>query len=230
MNGQKKDPRRYEVKFIGPEHLYPFILEWLRLSPFGFRVAHPPRTINNIYFDTYDYNAYDENLSGISSRSKVRYRWYGTSEFPSSGTMEVKCKRNSYGWKLNYKVPQAPYVEDAKWRDVIRLLLNQLPPEGKRWLIECPQPTLINRYDREYLISRCGKIRATVDLHLKGFDQRYKPWPNWKRHSNLPRILVLEIKCGVDDRETLTQVLSRMPLRASRCSKYVLGLKSSHGY
>ena len=227
---QDKHNRRYEVKFVGPEQSYPFIIEWLKLSPFGFSVAHPARKINNIYFDTYNYTAYEENLSGISSRSKVRYRWYGHSTQPTAGTVEVKCKRNNFGWKLNFKVENPPYKENANWREVIKLLVNQLPPEGKRWLIECPQPTLVNRYEREYLISRCGRIRATVDTGLRGYDQRYKPWPNWERHSNLPQILVLEVKCAVEERETLTRVLSRMPLRASRCSKYVLGLKSSHGY
>ena len=230
MSVQKNDPRRYEVKFVGPEHSYPFIVEWLKLSPFGFSVAHPTRTINNIYFDTYEYTAYEENLAGISARSKVRYRWYGESVHPLAGTMEIKCKRNSFGWKLNYKVPNAPYEENATWRDIMQLLLAQLPVQGKRWILECPQPTLVNRYQRDYFISRCGRIRATIDTGLRGYDQRYKPWPNWDRQSNLPKILVLEAKCAVQERKTLTRVLSGMPLRASRCSKYMLGLKSAHGY
>ena len=230
MTPKNSQSRRYEIKFVAPAHTYHFLLEWLKLSHLGFSVAHPSRSINNIYFDTYDYAAYEENLAGISSRSKVRYRWYGDSVYPAVGTLEVKCKRNNFGWKLNYKVKSPPYTEKAKWREIMKLLIDQLPPEGRRWLIECPQPTLVNRYQREYLVSRCGLIRATVDTSLRGYDQRYKPWPNWKRHSNLPKIIVLEVKCGLQEREALTQMLSKIPLRSGRCSKYVLGVKSSHGY
>ena len=86
---------RYEIKFVANELELNKILNWINNHSAKFVSSYPNRQVNNIYFDTYNYSCYEENLSGASSRAKVRYRWYGASQFPEKGVLEVKLKRNA---------------------------------------------------------------------------------------------------------------------------------------
>jgi hypothetical protein len=230
MTPHDNKPLRHEIKFVAPGLMYHQILHWLRVHPTAFLVAHPSRRVNNIYFDTSQYDAYRDNLVGMSARAKVRFRWYGESETPSPGQLEVKCKRSRVGWKWDYPIAQAPYAKPGSWETIKQLLLDQLPNEGKRWLYEFSQPVLLNRYTRDYLISFDKKIRATVDYRQVVYDQRYKPSPNFLHKANLPETVVLEIKFSQEHASLASEVIAHIPLRVSRHSKYVVGVKAIHGF
>ena len=70
---------RYELKFqltkASLEKLYCWIIK--TNFGFGFKTAHPNRTINNIYYDAQNLKAFHDNENGISDRTKLRIRWYG---------------------------------------------------------------------------------------------------------------------------------------------------------
>ena len=221
---------RREIKFVAYEVHYHTLLQWLGLNAAGFVAPYPDRSVNNVYFDTYDYPAFSDNLFGASSRTKVRYRWYGNSLGPDAGTLEIKCKRNAFGWKLRYPVAKAPYEPSADWRGVRQALLEQLPPDGRRTLNANPFPVLINRYYRKYFLSADGKVRATVDTRQAVMDQRFKPHPNLTHRANLPHTLVVEFKFDRRDWKLASSVLQGIPLRVSRHSKYINGVRAIQGY
>jgi len=220
---------RMEIKFVAMEHELQRLRRWLQVHPAGFRSPYPARRVNNVYFDTYNYFAFSENLSGASARTKLRYRWYGAHDYPDAGTLEVKCKRNYYGWKLLYPSDRAPWEEGDSWRDVRSRLIRLLQPEAALWLRANPQPVILNRYEREYFVSQDGRVRATLDTHQSVYDQRYKPWPNVSRSANLPRTLVMEFKFDRNDRALASHLLQGLPLRVSRNSKYITGVRSVQG-
>ena len=228
MYHQVPETARLEIKFVSYEINYHTLLHWLRMHPAGFVAPYPDRRVNNIYFDTHNYLAFTDNLSGASSRTKVRYRWYGESLGPDVGTLEIKNKRNYFGWKLRYKVSEAPYREDANWRAIRKLLLEQLPPDGRKWLDANPLPVMINRYLRKYYLSSDGKVRATIDTQQAVWDQRFKPSPNLTRSANLARTLVIEFKFDRKDRDLTSRILQGIPLRVSRHSKYINGVRAIH--
>ena len=221
---------RCELKGVVKETYYSNLLLWLRAHSEGFSIAYPRRIINSVYFDTYDFNAYEENLLGASSRVKVRYRWYGDSRIPDTGKLEIKYKKNSFGWKRNYVIPSAPYHPGGTWHNIISMLQQQLPFEGKKWLYDFPWPVLIIRYHRDYFVSKDQQIRVTIDSHQRVFDQRYKPTPNIDRPSNYPKTIVMEIKCGKDHKKTISQMMDDSPVRLTRHSKYMIGMKSIQGH
>lgn len=229
MTYQVPEDARLEIKFAAYEVELHRLLHWLRLHAAGFFVPFPNRHVNNIYFDTHHHAAFAENLSGASSRTKVRYRWYGQSVPPDAGVLEVKRKRNYFGWKLRYPVENAPYTEDASWQEIHNLLRGQLPHAGKVWLQSNPVPVLINRYYRRYFLSSNGKVRATVDTRQAVWDQRFKPYPNFDHRANLPRTLVVEFKFARNDRNYASSLLQGMPLRVSRHSKYINGVRVISG-
>ena len=68
---------RSEIKFVCYKQNYSLIKNWIRFHKFNFFKEYQDRNINNIYFDSLDYKAFNDNLVGLPSRLKVRYRWYG---------------------------------------------------------------------------------------------------------------------------------------------------------
>ncbi len=229
MKLEMPDDVRLEIKFVAAETERVRILSWLRLHPLGFRRAFPDRRVNNIYFDTFDYGAYGANLAGISGRIKLRYRWYGASEGPGPGTLELKCKRNQFGWKERFAVETAPWQPDDSWARVRSKLAIQISKSGRSWLSEFPVPTLLNRYDRCYFLSQDGKLRITVDCHQAGWDQRLGRMPNFSRRLNLPAAIVVEAKFAREDRDLASRNLRGIPIRVGRNSKYVNGLQIAGG-
>jgi hypothetical protein len=225
MNEHRLKLARLEIKFAAHQIHYHTLAHWIRLHRAAFVRPYPARWINNVYFDTFNYSAFAENLSGVSSRTKIRYRWYGKTDGLASGTLEVKCKRNCFGWKLRYEVPEVPSSAES-WRTIRQTVIEQLPPAGRMWLSNNPFPVMANRYHREYFLSRGGKVRITIDTNQTVWDQRFKPYPNFARAANLPKSLVVEVKFNRQDRDVASRTLQGLPIRVSRHSKYVDAVKA----
>ena len=224
------DDTRLEIKYVVNELNGTRLTNWLQLHPADFSCPHPPRWINNVYFDTYDFSAFRQNLTGASERSKLRYRWYGYDRFPGSGALELKSKRNFFGWKKRYSVEESPYQRGNCWREIRTNLARQLPSDARLLLASTPQPTVLTRYYRRYFITNDGKVRGTIDTQQSVYDQRYKPYPNTSRQSNISNTIVLELKFARKDRELAAALMQGLPVRVSRNSKYVIGLRSVHGF
>ncbi len=94
------------------------------------------------------------------------------------------------------------------------------------WLDANPQAVLINRYEREYFVSRDGKLRVTLDAHQRVFDQRFGERPNLTRPANLPATVVGEFKFAHEDFSLGSRAIQGFRVRASRNSKYVIGVQS----
>ena len=218
---------RMEIKFVSHHVNLHRVLTWLRVHDAGFHSPYPPRRINSVYFDTQDSQAYTANVSGSSARTKVRYRWYGESPLPGPGYLEVKRKRNFFGWKLRYELDQAPYRDGATWQAIRRQMMTQLPPEGRQWLALWTLPTLMNRYHRRYFLSSDGLVRVTVDTGQRAWDQRFKSIPDFLRHVQLSDSVVVEFKFDRRDRQVASDVMQGIPIRVSPHSKYIRGLGAS---
>jgi hypothetical protein len=225
MSLRVPEAARREIKFVALLHERERIRHWLRFHRAGFHVAYPDRWIHNVYFDTLDMAAFGENLAGISSRTKVRYRWYGEGQItPAAGTLEVKQKRNSFGWKLRFPVPDPPYRDGDSWREVRRRLGTTVNPEGRLWIESNPQPVLINRYYRNYFVSADERIRMTIDTRQAAWDQRKSMRPNFAHPTPFPPILTVELKFDRQDRDLAARLVQGLPIRMGRYSKYMTGI------
>jgi hypothetical protein len=228
MSEKPPEDARYEIKFVADSIRYHELERWILMNPAGFHTSFPPRQVNNVYFDTPDLFAYAENLSGASSRSKVRLRWYGATHHPEKTVLEIKRRRNHLGWKHHF--PGGPMDFDHQtWRELRSDLRKSLTPAGRVWLDESPQPVLINRYFRQYFESPEGGLRATLDFRQQVYDQRLKSRPNLRFRANLPDTLVVEIKFGRHDHSLGSEVIASLPVRVSRNSKYMIGVGAIAG-
>ena len=217
---------RREIKFIAYEVEYPYIKNWLMLNSAGFSKSFPERQVNNIYFDSSNLSAYYENLSGQSYRTKIRYRWYGSALLPDKGTLEVKQKKNCFGWKSRFEVPNSLIKKHYSWQESSCFLDKQLPLEGKLWINRFPIQVLINRYKREYFISFDNKVRVTIDTMQSVWDQLGKSLPNLHFKTNHPNLIIIEFKFDNRFRKYASDIMQGIPLRVGRYSKYVSGVRS----
>lgn len=216
---------RYEVKFVGPPTQRSAVENWLHTHPASFRTAYPPRQVNNIYFDDFNLSTYEENLTGISRRMKIRFRWYGLDTNEVAGTFELKMKRNRLGWKEHLRIPSLR-IEGRPWGEIVCNLRDQLPMEGRTWFDRYPQPTLINQYWRHYFVSYDGRVRVTLDGQQRVCDQRLRAIPNLGYAANLPDALIVEVKASSADLELAGRAIQGIPIRVGRHSKYVVGVQS----
>ncbi len=216
---------RFESKFISELANLDAITRWIKAHRAGFRLLHPVRQVNNLYFDTFDYRSYGDNLAGISRRIKTRLRWYGDAKavLPSS-TLEFKHRVNKQGWKDRYPLKELSLTEN--WRRIIAAISRQLPPDARQTFYSFPMPTLINNYSRAYYLSSDGRLRVTVDKNISVFDQRNTTRPKFSPKINLPEYLIVEFKYHHDDFQSVDGIIRDFPLRPSRSSKYVTGVKA----
>ncbi len=220
---------RQEIKFVTfHTNRYRF-MQWLQFHHAGFFRAYPERWVNNIYFDSNGYHSFEANISGTSSRAKIRYRWYGDLQALTSGALEIKRKRNFFGWKRIFQVSTGPNLATENWKRIKNLLREQISQEGQSWLISHPMPIIINRYRREYFVSRDRKVRVTVDNIQSLWDQRCGSTPNLIYKNTLPDMVVIEVKFDRMHRELASNYLQGIPLRVSRHSKYINGVNAVTG-
>jgi len=159
---------RYERKFFISELSKYEIEAVVRRHPAMFSEIYYERTINNIYFDTFDMMNYFHNVDGLSQRVKFRIRWYGdllgAIENP---VLEVKIKEGQLGGKLHYPLDSFSLDELQTNENIHKLIASAGLPEELRQIIICLNYTLLNRYTRKYFESADKKFRITIDSHMK---------------------------------------------------------------
>jgi hypothetical protein len=224
------EPTRYEFKMLAENFMVPDIRSWLRVHPIGFRVAHPKRLISSVYFDTVHLERYDENLAGVANRRKVRLRWYGDTDAEARCVFEVKCKRGRVGWKLSQAMSRPLDLTAMGWSAVVRSVRDELSEDLRLFLDFGGLPVLVNRYQREYFCSFDGALRVTLDYDQLYYDQRYAAEPNLRRAHPPIEDAVIEFKAPTSEASRLARVIGELPLRVTRCSKYVRGIETCMGY
>ena len=64
-----------------------------KLSSLLLSKLYPDRWVNNIYFDNFNLDFFNQSIEGISRRAKVRLRWYGDFSKLENTVMEIKYKK-----------------------------------------------------------------------------------------------------------------------------------------
>ncbi len=220
-------PRRNEVKIPLPSLLLADVEAWVRVHPFHWRRPHPPRQINNIYFDTPTYTGLNANLAGIGERAKLRLRWYGDQlTCVADAHLELKQKRGTIGWKEVIPISVNLGLRDTGWRQLTAALEDAAGSKGRCWFSHFPIPVLINCYRRDYYDTPDGVVRLTVDRRLRAYGQRATRVPNLTLLAPLEDEIVIELKAPTDAGalRRLNDALSYFPPSVGRFSKYVQGM------
>ena len=112
----------------------------------------------------------------------------------------------------------------------IKKITNSLSPEYKILFKFNSEKILINRYKREYFISKNKKIRITLDKNIQIYDQRFAlKKPNLKLKNYTQNYLVMEFKFNKEDKKFINDLDINIPIKVSRNSKYINGIRSVVG-
>jgi hypothetical protein len=207
--------RRKDSKFIMGILDIPVVLS-------SVRDAYRVLTINGMrshgycthYFDTADLEMYHHHHRGISTRYKVRFRKYGTSDLHF---LEVKFK-NSQGVTTKKRV-RIPGMD-----------LSQLISEEEFLKDCCPYPAsslvpvLENHFNRITLVSHDQKERITLDygLHFASLES--------DRSLDLPGVSIAEIKYeNLLTASSFHNALKEYHISPNRFSKYAIGAALLNG-
>ena len=184
----------------------------------GMIVHHPSRLINNIYFDSLNFESYFENVEGESKRSKYRLRWYGNRFNKIEPTLEVKIKKDQVNTKKSLKIPEVDFRNYNDIEDVNNHILNYMDRNGSSLFFEMinKNPTLLNGYNRDYFLSHDGKTRLTIDRNIFFYNFRN----NQEYYQN--EIIVVEVKYASNHIPTIN--FDNYKLVLGKNSKYVSGI------
>ena len=196
---------------------------WQRNHGQGFEPAYPFRYVNNIYFDSPNWDSYSDNLGGSSRRTKCRLRWYGDLSTADVATFEAKHRRQAIGHKRQQRVPMSELeLASLPVAGLYGRLRPLLPADLRLWLDQGHLPVLFNRYRREYYATSAG-IRMTVDTGI-AYTLLHGGLLGRLRLSPGAAPGVLEVKYPFERRREVEEALQHLPFRATRCSKYALGI------
>lgn len=217
---------RFEVKIPVPLSQLEEMLIWLRTHPLMFRNRYKDRYVNSLYLDNPSMSIYEENLSGVSRRKKVRIRWYKALDNTRKACLEFKHRLSGKGYKKTFPIEFDISNSIVNWREHIQSSYTQLSDHDKpNWGNELT-PILICRYYRQYFESACGLVRATIDSKIQVYDQRNHDKPNIEKGVPLGEYVLLELKANHGYEKELSALIATCPMRPSRHSKYVLGVRT----
>ena len=221
MKSNKSNIWRHELKYIVTQYAENEVIFMIKRHPAIFTEIFSKRGVNNIYFDTAMFEAFSDNVIGISERVKMRIRWYGdTFCCVEKPMLEFKIKKASSGRKELYSFPSFSLNQDTHSSEIFDLIKKIKGfSHLARGVSLKTSPVLINNYTRRYFLSSCGRFRITYDTNLGYYDFNKK---NKERLETQQKIL--EIKFNCEDYKNVKDITSNFQFRMNKSSKYVNGI------
>ncbi|MCF6169414.1 MAG: polyphosphate polymerase domain-containing protein [Bacteroidales bacterium] len=222
-----EEKSRFERKFLVADMHYADIEQQVRVHPAAFSPIFHPRTINNIYFDSNEFDFFHDNVSGKGSRKKARIRWYnnllGNIEKP---VLEFKIREGMLGNKRSF--PLKPFALDThlttkKLQAVF--YASGLPDWALEVLLQL-KPALLNCYRRKYFLSFDNKFRLTLDDQLTYYSiagNNNTFVENYKSED-----VIVELKYDKQNDDVAPAITNNLPFRLTKSSKYVNGVELLH--
>jgi len=209
----KNKIKRFERKWLFKCNNYLALINALIRSNLFFKTQYPPRKVNSVYFDTYNFTSIRQNLDGVSFKKKIRVRWYGDKNVISNPMVEIKSKR---GFETKKESSTIKELNNTKLYD-LKIIKENLNKKLK--LKKIINPILTTHYEREYFVSFNGKIRATIDYNLQSiFLNNLCQIDIVKNYKN---ISILELKYPTSLDKFVRKNLKDITLRLSKNSKFV---------
>jgi len=210
---------RYERKFFIRDLSLEKVIKIIKLHPAVFSEIYPPRVINNIYYDSFNYNNYTQNMNGVQNRNKVRIRWYGSSSgLISHPNLEIKIRHGLLGSKTRYSIE--PFNIDYP---LIDLKSNVPSDELSRFDLISLEQKLFNCYYRYYYLSSDKKFRVTIDCNQFFRKIQFNKINSHKYSDN--NSIIVELKYDKCYDSIVNNISSLFPFPLTKSSKYVNGVK-----
>lgn len=220
---------RIELKYFINAHQQKFLLKnwysYLCNAPFTNDQSSYP--ILSLYYDSPTLSFYQEKLSGIAFRNKVRLRTYGL-QFSEKNTtfMEIKHKQRDHIMKVRMRLesfdPDLRFPEKWKFTETSKgKVFGQL---REQYLLRPAVHTFY--YRNAYESPQWSDLRITFDSMLIALHPEEKLNENIlydnSRYVIPEYISILEIKSNSPLPDWIFEGIQQCELRCTRISKYVL--------
>lgn len=223
---------RFEFKYRLSYHTYLRVIgalrPWAHHDEFSERGRDHRYFVRSLYFDTYDYRAYEDKITGVPNRVKLRIRSYWP-EHASAQFLkyEIKTRRGNMVNKFTEIVPLALHEELARgeWPQAPGPVLEEF---RRRALLLSLRPKVLVDYNREGFVPRDRRdVRITFDHSLRFAaadcvfpdDAFFRP--------EYPAAVVMEVKFRRERVPWLERIVRGLELRSMPNSKYSSAVEHS---
>jgi len=190
-----------------------------------FKKAFPSRQVNNIYFDTEDFQLRDAHIQGNNSRFKIRHRWYHDTWKFFDSQLEIKSKSGNLGTKVVFPIPLKIDLTSTSWNGLLTKIRPFINQEYQHIFLNT-RPVLINYYQREYFESADQLIRITLDSRINSISQVFNGRPDLLRKKPYRNTCIMEIKADSAYHQEIASVLAEFPQYCTAYSKYIHGTET----
>jgi len=220
------DEWRFERKFFIENYSEAEVINNIKQHPAIFNEIFHSRQVNNVYFDSLEFENYLANVVGDAEREKVRVRWYGE-RFGriENSVLEFKIKRGYLGRKEYYPLKAFTVDEKHETFDLPKMIMQTKLPPRIRHDIQSLLPRLANSYLRQYFLSADKRIRLTVDTDLQYFQIDHLR-AGFREQILDRQSIVIELKYSSSDEIDFyaREVANNFKFRVTKNSKYVSGV------
>jgi hypothetical protein len=237
---------RLEYKYLAPVHqlndIKRYFAPYTELDPFSKQVPGHLYCVRSIYYDTTGLDFYQEKLSGIKRRKKLRIRGYNQARKDSLTFLEVKKKNGPTITKIRAGVLYKNLNRLLTEKDLERYIINgnsakhHVEDAGQFFYYLqrfCLNPTIKVIYEREAFFCKFNRdIRITLDQNLRSslnvnlknlFDEENLTFA-------LPGKAILEIKVAGEIPVWLMRMISHFNLHLQALSKYTTCIDTHSKY
>ncbi len=226
--------QRFEFKYLFPKKeidaMYDILLHnHLVRDPF-LNDDRDYYTVSSLYFDNADFMCYNEKISGIKNRTKLRLRTYSDGKDLDNIFLEIKRKSDAVVIKDRAKINKDLYFrclsanhkidgEEMKNKTVREFVMRQ-----RAYSME---PLVFVRYKRKPLVSRFdNNLRVTFDYDIEASGA--KSFTDYNRFNAVnPGEAVMEIKFNNSLPDWLHRKIQKYELCRTAFSKYCFGIDTA---
>ncbi len=189
----------------------------------NFKKAFSSRFINNIYLDSYNLSNYNDNINGEQMRKKIRIRWYGDFFGKINGSLEIKERKGSLIKKTTKDFPSFYFNKNKSLNELHKILKSDFKNINEA-------PSIINRYRREYFISKDNRFRITLDDSQMISNPRNIYF--MKSLDPIHEKVIVEIKFSPESFKYVNHLTNDLNLRVTKNSKYSNSVRAlaQYGY
>ena len=222
---------RQERKFTFPKSSIEIVRDKIFNSKLLMSNTYPNRFVNTLYLDSLDFVNYNENLAGLSRRSKPRLRWYSNSQLGQVSrntkiVFEIKLRSNTLGTKLTQIINLPPNFLIIDSNNLIDHIRRELPSEYLPYIDHCTTFSLGVSYEREYFEDYNRDLRITLDtniVNIKPYESRIFNFCESEFYKQ--EYCILEMKYTENSKvQTQSFNFEGVTITPGRHSKYATGL------
>jgi len=188
--------------------------------------------VRSLYFDDIDDTDYEEKISGVEVRKKIRLRNYG----PNSKSAKLELKQKQGQWQkkrsLTLDKDNALRLINGEYTTLLEYKSDFADECFGIMSMRCYRPKAVISYTRKVFVAKENEIRITFDHHIKGTEARFNIFSHDLLENPIfdPYMVVLEIKYNGFLLSYIKDIIQSSNESERAISKYCLGRSTLDDY